>query len=103
MGFPAQPPPSVRSSRAAIVGTTIAPWQLFFQPSCIADKRLRFSDVKWARLDTFLGAVLTIIVAECMMLAGNAAGVHGIPFFDPAQMKRLLYGKSPQRSTCPDA
>jgi len=26
----------------AIVGTTIAPWQLFFQQSCIADKRLRF-------------------------------------------------------------
>lgn len=35
-----------------IVGTTIAPWQLFFQQSCIADKRLRFSDLKWARLDT---------------------------------------------------
>src|ERR1035441_4542052 len=33
----------------AIVGTTIAPWQLFFQQSCIADKRLRFADVKWAR------------------------------------------------------
>ena len=47
----------------AIVGTTIAPWQLFFQQSCIADKRLRFSDVKWARLDTFLGAVFTIVVA----------------------------------------
>jgi Mn2+/Fe2+ NRAMP family transporter len=30
----------------AIVGTTIAPWQLFFQQSCIADKRLRFSDVQ---------------------------------------------------------
>src|SRR5579872_3379479 len=32
----------------AIVGTTVAPWQLFFQQSCIADKRLRFADVKWA-------------------------------------------------------
>jgi NRAMP (natural resistance-associated macrophage protein)-like metal ion transporter len=30
----------------AIVGTTIAPWQLFFQQSCIADKRLRFADLK---------------------------------------------------------
>src|SRR5580658_387225 len=29
----------------AIVGTTIAPWQLFFQQSCVADKRLRFSDL----------------------------------------------------------
>jgi Mn2+/Fe2+ NRAMP family transporter len=32
----------------AIVGTTIAPWQLFFQQSCVADKRLRFADLKWA-------------------------------------------------------
>ena len=70
----------------AIVGTTIAPWQLFFQQSCIADKRLRFADVKWARLDTFLGACITITVAGCMMIAGNASRVHGFTFADPAQM-----------------
>lgn len=75
----------------AIVGTTIAPWQLFFQQSCIADKRLRFSDVKWARLDTFLGAVFTITVAACMMIAGNAARMHGIRFSDPAQMANDLH------------
>ena len=70
----------------AIVGTTIAQWQLFFQQSCIADKRLRFADVKWARLDTLIGATFTIVVAACMMIAGNAARVHGISFSDPAQM-----------------
>jgi Mn2+/Fe2+ NRAMP family transporter len=70
----------------AIVGTTIAPWQLFFQQSCIADKRLRFSDVPWARLDTFLGACMTIGVAACMMLVGNASRTHGFHFTDPAQM-----------------
>ena len=75
----------------AIVGTTIAPWQLFFQQSCIADKRLRFADVKWARLDTFLGAVFTIVVAACMMIAGNAAKIHGIGFSDPAQMASDLH------------
>jgi Mn2+/Fe2+ NRAMP family transporter len=74
----------------AIVGTTIAPWQLFFQQSCIADKRLRFSDLKWGRLDTFAGAVFTIVVAGCMMLAGNAARMHGIHFTDPAQMANDL-------------
>jgi Mn2+/Fe2+ NRAMP family transporter len=70
----------------AIVGTTIAPWQLFFQQSCIADKRLRFSDIPWARLDTFLGACITISVAACMMLVGNASRTHGFHFTDPAQM-----------------
>jgi len=74
----------------AIVGTTIAPWQLFFQQSCIADKRLRFADLTWARLDTFLGAVFTIVVAACMMIAGTAALVHGINFADPAQMANDL-------------
>jgi NRAMP (natural resistance-associated macrophage protein)-like metal ion transporter len=70
----------------AIVGTTIAPWQLFFQQSCVADKRLRFSDVRWARLDTLLSAVFTILVAGCMMLAGNAAFLRHWNFTDPAQM-----------------
>jgi len=75
----------------AIVGTTIAPWQLFFQQSCIADKRLRFADLKWARLDTLAGAVFTITVAACMMIAGNAARMRGIPFDDPAQMANALH------------
>jgi Mn2+/Fe2+ NRAMP family transporter len=70
----------------AIVGTTIAPWQLFFQQSCVADKRLRFADLKWARLDTMIGAVFTILVAGCMMLAGNAGFLRHWDFTDPAQM-----------------
>jgi Mn2+/Fe2+ NRAMP family transporter len=74
----------------AIVGTTIAPWQLFFQQSCIADKRLRFADLRWSRLDTLLGAVFTIVVAGCMMVAGNSARVHGVQFSDPAQMANDL-------------
>jgi len=70
----------------AVVGTTVAPWQLFFQQSCIADKRLRFADVKWARLDTLLGATITIVAAGCMMLVGYASKTHGFTFTDPAQM-----------------
>ena len=70
----------------AIVGTTIAPWQLFFQQSCIADKRLRFRDLKWARLDTLIGACMTILVAAAMMIAGNASRANGFTFTDPARM-----------------
>ncbi len=76
----------------AIVGTTIAPWQLFFQQSCVADKRLRFSDLRWARLDTFVGAVFTIIVAGCMMLAGNSGFQRHWDFSDPAQTAVQLGG-----------
>jgi len=74
----------------AIVGTTIAPWQLFFQQSCIADKRLRFSEIGSERLDTFVGGCVTITVAACMMIAGNFALRHGIHFDDPAQMANAL-------------
>src|ERR1039458_9305026 len=88
--IPGMPPggltPDLMFLVIAIVGTTVAPWQLFFQQSCIADKRLRFADMKWARLDTFLGACITITVAGCMMIAGNASHVHGFTFTDPAQM-----------------
>lgn len=70
----------------AIIGTTIAPWQLFFQQSCIADKRLRFADLKWARLDTFIGACFTIVVAGAMMIVGNMSYRHGLIFEDPAKM-----------------
>ena len=70
----------------AIVGTTIAPWQLFFQQSCIAEKRLRFADLKWARLDTLIGATFTVMVAGAMMLVGNYGYQHHIAFVDPAQL-----------------
>ncbi|MBV9386420.1 MAG: Nramp family divalent metal transporter [Chroococcidiopsidaceae cyanobacterium CP_BM_ER_R8_30] len=73
-----------------IVGTTIAPWQLFFQQSCVADKKLRFSDLKWARLDTFIGACFTVLVGGAMMLVGNLGFQHHINFTDPAQLAGAL-------------
>ncbi|MGC9293193.1 MAG: Nramp family divalent metal transporter [Acidobacteriaceae bacterium] len=74
----------------AIVGTTIAPWQLFFQQSCVAEKRLRFADLKWARLDTLIGAVFTIAVAGAMMLVGTYGKHHGVQFEDPAQLANAI-------------
>lgn len=74
----------------AIVGTTVAPWQLFFQQSCIADKRIRFKDLRWARLDTFIGATFTIVVAACMMLIGNYLHKNNLQYEDPAQMAEIL-------------
>jgi Mn2+/Fe2+ NRAMP family transporter len=74
----------------AMVGTTIAPWQLFFQQSCVAEKRLRFSDLKWARLDTLLGAVFTVAVAGAMIVVGDYGLRHGVHFEDPAQLATAL-------------
>lgn len=78
----------------AIIGTTIAPWQLFFQQSCVSDKRLRFSDLKFTRIDTFIGACFAIGMAVTMMLVGSAAKNKGLIFssetFDPAHMATFL-------------
>ena len=87
---PTLPPGGITGSLVfliiAIVGTTIAPWQLFFQQSCVAEKRLRFADLKWARLDTLIGAVFTVLVAGAMMLVGSFGYQHHIPFENPAQL-----------------
>jgi Mn2+/Fe2+ NRAMP family transporter len=74
----------------AIVGTTIAPWQLFFQQSCVADKKLRFKDLKFARLDTFIGACFTVIVGGGMMIVGYVMYSHHLNYEDPAQLAVLL-------------
>jgi Mn2+/Fe2+ NRAMP family transporter len=94
MVVPHVPPGGVTGSLVflviAIVGTTVAPWQLFFQQSCIADKRLRFADLNRERLDTFLGAAFTICNAACMIIVGNVLHIRGLPYVDPAQMAGLL-------------
>ena len=74
----------------AIVGTTIAPWQLFFQQSCVVDKRLRFRDLPWARLDTFIGGLVVIGMAVCMVVVGDALRRTGAAYADPGQMAVAL-------------
>ena len=51
-----------------IVGTTVAPWQLFFQQSNVVDKRLTPRWYKFEFADTAIGAVLTVIGATGLML-----------------------------------
>jgi Mn2+/Fe2+ NRAMP family transporter len=51
----------------AIVGTTVAPWQLFFQQSYVIDKRITPRFMRYARTDLWIGIVLVIIGAVAMM------------------------------------
>ena len=64
----------------AIVGTTIAPWQLFFQQSYVIDKRITPRFIKYERLDLWIGIVLVIVGAVAMM-AFTAAVFSGRPEF----------------------
>jgi Mn2+/Fe2+ NRAMP family transporter len=51
----------------AIVGTTVAPWQLFFQQSYVIDKRITPRFIKYERIDLWIGIVLVIVGAVAMM------------------------------------
>ncbi len=51
----------------AIVGTTIAPWQLFFQQSYVIDKRITPRFMTYERIDLWLGIVIVIVGAVAMM------------------------------------
>jgi Mn2+/Fe2+ NRAMP family transporter len=51
----------------AIVGTTVAPWQLFFQQSNIVDKRITPRWINYERVDTVLGSVVTVFAAALLM------------------------------------
>ena len=57
----------------AIVGTTVAPWQLFFQQSNVIDKRITPRWLEYEKADTVLGAVVVVIGAGAIMMASASA------------------------------
>ena len=50
-----------------VVGTTIAPWQLFFQQSYVIDKRITPRFIAYERADLWIGIVFVMIGAIAMM------------------------------------
>jgi Mn2+/Fe2+ NRAMP family transporter len=64
----------------AIVGTTIAPWQLFFQQSYVIDKRITPRFISYEKADLWLGIGLVVVGAVTLM-ALAAAAFDGKPEF----------------------
>ena len=64
----------------AIIGTTVAPWQLFFQQSNIVDKRITPRWINYERVDTWLGAVVVVIGAAILIAVSAFAFAH-TPYF----------------------
>src|SRR6202022_2434551 len=54
----------------AIVGTTVAPWQLFFQQSYVIDNRITPRFIKYERADLWIGIVVVVV---------GAGGIFGSP------------------------
>ena len=51
----------------AIVGTTVAPWQLFFQQSYVIDKRITPRFMAYEKADLWIGIVFVMVGAIAMM------------------------------------
>ena len=56
-----------------IVGTTVAPWQLFFQQSYVVDKRITPRFIRYEKVDLWIGIVIVVAGAAALIGATAAA------------------------------
>jgi Mn2+/Fe2+ NRAMP family transporter len=74
-----------------IVGTTVAPWQLFFQQSYVIDKRITPRFIRYEKADLWIGIVVVVVGAAAVIGATAAAfaGTRGAgAFTDSAGIAR---------------
>ncbi|MFE7979020.1 NRAMP family divalent metal transporter [Streptomyces shenzhenensis] len=57
----------------AIVGTTVAPWQLFFQQSNVIDKRITPRFIGYERADTVIGSLVVVAGAAALVMVADFA------------------------------
>ncbi|HEX6524560.1 MAG TPA: NRAMP family divalent metal transporter [Streptosporangiaceae bacterium] len=69
-----------------IVGTTVTPWQLFFQQSYVIDKRITPRFMRYEKADLWLGIVIVVLGAAALMgvTAAAFAGAKGTGNFTDA-------------------
>src|SRR5579864_9598022 len=76
----------------ADIGATVTPWMLFFQQSAIADKGLTTEDIRFARVDTVVGAALAALAALATIIAAAPLFTHGMSSgnFEAAEFAQAL-------------
>jgi Mn2+/Fe2+ NRAMP family transporter len=79
----------------AMVGTTVAPWQLFFQQSNIVDKRITPRFIGYERADTTIGAFVVVAGAAALVMTGDwaARATHSRGSFVDAGVLAHLLGQ----------
>lgn len=73
----------------ANIGTTIAPWMVFFQQSAVVDKGMQEKDISWGKLDTLIGSLFTVIVAVFVVIVTGTM-LYGTNVESAAQASRML-------------
>jgi Mn2+/Fe2+ NRAMP family transporter len=61
---------------AANVGAVVMPWMFFYQQGAVVDKGLTARDLRSARIDTAIGALLTQVIMGSVLVA-TAVSFHG--------------------------
>jgi len=74
-----------------LVGTTIAPWMMFYIQSSVVEKGISLKNLKYSKMDAVLGAIIVNIVAFFIVIA-CAATIYptGIPVNDVADVSMAL-------------
>ena len=63
---------------SANIGAVIMPWMVFFQQSSIVERGLKVRDLRSARVDTAIGAVVTqLVMAAALVAVGATLGKQG--------------------------
>ena len=75
----------------ANIGTTIAPWMVFFQQSSVVDKGLHEKDISFGKADTLIGSLFTVIVAVFIVIVTGTV-LKGVEIDSAAQASEMLMG-----------
>jgi Mn2+/Fe2+ NRAMP family transporter len=78
----------------ALIGTTVAPWQLFFQQSNVVDKRITARWLHYERVDTAIGALIVLAGAAAVMFVAATLHGSGAGFQDAGAVAAGLKGAS---------
>ena len=62
---------------ASTLGATITPWMVYFQQGATADKGLAVADLRYGRLDTWLGAAAAAMCGCGALIVGSRLRAHG--------------------------
>ncbi len=74
-----------------LVGTTIAPWMMFYIQSSVVEKGINLKNLRYSKIDAVLGAIVVNVVAFFIVVACAATiYAHGIPVNNVADVSKAL-------------
>lgn len=86
-----EPDASFVALTIAIIGTTVAPWMIFFGQSNVVEKGSTIKDIFFLRVDVFAGAVVACLVVWFIMITtGTVLHEQGIVVEDAAAAAKAL-------------